>query len=107
MEYLYAHNKMQSLIDVQGLFNPTDINAHSLFTGIGYALVADPWVSTMTLSKDSDKNHYVNVILVLRGEKRTAIMLLSENAALPQDPAHRQPQFKQLGLEQHYCQPGN
>jgi hypothetical protein len=88
MIYLYAHNKMQSLIAAQGLFNPTDINPHSVFTGIGFPLVADPWVSTMPLSKDSDKTTHANVIIILCGEKRTAILHLTKNAALPQDPAY-------------------
>jgi hypothetical protein len=87
MQYLYQFNNMQSLTaNPSKLFNPLDIDPESVFDGIGYPIVVDPWVTVMPIYEDVDTQQYNNVLAVLRAEKRTAILRVAENASLPREP---------------------
>jgi hypothetical protein len=88
MQYLYQYNNMQSLLVATQckLFNPSDIDPEDAFTKMGYPIVDDPWTTVMPIYEDIDTQQYNNVLAVLRGEKRTAILRVAENASLPREP---------------------
>ncbi len=82
MKYLWNNNRNISLHHKGYLFKVDDIGSESVFTTIGYPPVISPWIS-MTLLIEEQDEHYENVLTVLRGEKRTAILRLAENANIP------------------------
>jgi hypothetical protein len=95
MQYLYQHNRMKSLYAESYLFNAADIDPNSTFTKIGFPLVEHPWITVMALLEDVDSHQYNSVLTVLRGEKRTAILRVAENASIPRE--HSSPSSSTTG----------
>jgi hypothetical protein len=89
MQYLLKHNMNISLHSNRLLFKPEEIDPDSLFTTIGYPLVANVRVPMRILFEDVDHLQYHSVLTILRAEKRTAIMRMAENANIPRDRSHQ------------------